>query len=147
MSLVTDRDVEARPGWKRGRYGRAIRVMRLRRPDGSMMVYDPGMYKNNLEKLFGSERPLPVDQLTWFYPEQQQQAEKILKHIDILNMEQPIEQETVERNEFTSREHLSQTSDISSNEFSESENEAMNDVETSTENLSELISVRLQMNV
>ncbi|KAI8055030.1 hypothetical protein BDF22DRAFT_674932 [Syncephalis plumigaleata] len=111
MSLVTDREVEARPGWKRGRYGRAIRVMRLRQPDGSMMVYDPGMYKNNLEKLFGSERPLPVEKLTWFYPEQS--SEQSVKQTNMSDVEQYIEQAT-------------------------SENETMEDVEMTTEHPTEV---------
>ncbi|RKP11167.1 hypothetical protein THASP1DRAFT_27084 [Thamnocephalis sphaerospora] len=67
MTPVSDKNMDGRRGWKRSRYGRAVLVMHLRKPDGSAMVYDPSMYKNNLEKLFGSERPLPVERLTWRY--------------------------------------------------------------------------------
>jgi hypothetical protein len=67
MTPVTDRNMDGRRGWKRSRYGRAVLVMRLRKPDGTRMVYDPTMYKNNLEKLFGSVKPLPVNKLTWYY--------------------------------------------------------------------------------
>jgi hypothetical protein len=36
MSLVTDNNVNTRAGkWKRGRYGRAIAVMRLQKEDGT----------------------------------------------------------------------------------------------------------------
>lgn len=35
MTLVTDRNVESRKGWRRGRYGRAIAIVRMRRPDGT----------------------------------------------------------------------------------------------------------------
>ncbi|KAI8071680.1 hypothetical protein BC940DRAFT_293417 [Gongronella butleri] len=53
LTLVNDDNVNTRNGkWKRGRYGRAIAVMRLAKPDGSKMVFDPTHYKNNLEKIF-----------------------------------------------------------------------------------------------
>lgn len=67
MSLVDDKNVEGRKGWKRGRFGRAIAEMTLRRPDGKLVVVDPLHYKNNLEKLFGSVKPLPIAQLQWEY--------------------------------------------------------------------------------
>lgn len=35
MSLVTDNNMGKRKGWKRSRYGRAIAVMRLQKPDGT----------------------------------------------------------------------------------------------------------------
>lgn len=38
MSRVTDRNMESRRGWKRGRYGRAIAVMRLKRPNGTQVI-------------------------------------------------------------------------------------------------------------
>ncbi|KAI7897779.1 uncharacterized protein BX663DRAFT_527174 [Cokeromyces recurvatus] len=47
---VTDNNL--RKGWKRGRYGRAIAVMRLRKPNGTRFVFDPSHYKNNLSKLY-----------------------------------------------------------------------------------------------
>jgi predicted lipoprotein len=37
MAPVTDNNL--RRGWKRGRYGRAIAVMRLKRPNGSTVKY------------------------------------------------------------------------------------------------------------
>ncbi|KAI8990967.1 hypothetical protein BDF20DRAFT_841940 [Mycotypha africana] len=52
MTPVTDNNVGTRKGWKRGRYGRAIAVMRLMKEDGTKFVFDPSHYKNNLTKLF-----------------------------------------------------------------------------------------------
>ncbi|KAI9595702.1 hypothetical protein BDF19DRAFT_441302 [Syncephalis fuscata] len=113
MSLVTDRNVEARPGWKR--------VMRVRKPDGTMLVYDPGMYKNNLEKLFGSERPLPVQQLTWFYPKQESLVNEnrfsqivAIKEIETDNEQMDIQKQFIEP--------LDTPLDLS-NEFNEESNE------------------------
>ncbi|ORZ02438.1 hypothetical protein BCR43DRAFT_9901 [Syncephalastrum racemosum] len=50
MNVVTDNNMGKRRGWQRGRYGRAIAVVRLKRPDGTMIVYDPSHYKNSLTK-------------------------------------------------------------------------------------------------
>ncbi|KAF9195395.1 nucleolar protein 8 [Haplosporangium sp. Z 11] len=61
MSLVTEKNLDGRRGWKRGRYGRPIIAMRL-----DKMTYDPSHYKNNLEKLYNlSGNPLPLDQLVY----------------------------------------------------------------------------------
>lgn len=65
FSLVTDKNVDKRKGWRRGRYGRAIACLRIRRPNRQMLIIDPSHYKNNLEKLFGSIRPKPLSQLSW----------------------------------------------------------------------------------
>lgn len=35
MTPVTDNNMGTRKGWKRGRYGRAIAVMRLKKNDGT----------------------------------------------------------------------------------------------------------------
>ncbi|SAL99168.1 hypothetical protein [Absidia glauca] len=69
MSLVTDNNVNTRAGkWKRGRYGRAIAVMRLQKEDGTRFVYDPLNYKNNLEKLYNiNVRMKPSKDLPMFY--------------------------------------------------------------------------------
>ncbi|ORX85217.1 hypothetical protein K493DRAFT_360475 [Basidiobolus meristosporus CBS 931.73] len=67
MTLVNEKNVDGRKGWKRGRYGRAVAVMKLKKTDGTPFTYDPSHYKNNLEKLFGSVRPLPISKLTWSY--------------------------------------------------------------------------------
>ncbi|CAO3576009.1 unnamed protein product [Absidia cylindrospora] len=92
MSLITDNNVNTRSGkWKRGRYGRAIAVMRLRKNDGTRFVYDPMNYKNNLEKLYNINvrmkhpRELPMsyeeyedeepDQDAVFHHHQQQQQQ------------------------------------------------------------------------
>ncbi|ORX62396.1 hypothetical protein DM01DRAFT_1077899 [Hesseltinella vesiculosa] len=77
MSLVTDNNVNTRSGkWKRGRYGRAIAVMRLAKEDGTRFVFDPTHYKNNLEKLFnvGGRMKRTAD-LPVFYEDFEQQAE------------------------------------------------------------------------
>lgn len=65
QSLVTDKNVDERPGWRRGRYGRAIAVLNLRRLTGKLLAVDPSHYKNSLEKLFGSVKPKPLGKLTW----------------------------------------------------------------------------------
>ena len=64
-SLVNDKNVDKRKGWRRGRYGRAIACLRIRRPNRQMLIIDPSHYKNNLEKLFGSVKPKPISQLCW----------------------------------------------------------------------------------
>lgn len=67
QSLMTDAKVDRRPGWKRSRYGRAVAALKMRRPDGKLITIDPSHYKNNIEKLFGSVKPLPISKLTWSY--------------------------------------------------------------------------------
>ncbi|KAI9303368.1 hypothetical protein BJ944DRAFT_183495 [Cunninghamella echinulata] len=71
MSLITDNNVNTTTGkWKRGRYGRAIAVMRLRKADGTKFVFDPTSYKNNLEKLYNiGVRMKDSKQLPMFYEE------------------------------------------------------------------------------
>lgn len=54
-----------RRGWKRGRFGRAVAVVRMRRPDGRMITIDPDHHKQTIQKLFGSVRPLPITRLSW----------------------------------------------------------------------------------
>ncbi|KAF1803950.1 hypothetical protein FB192DRAFT_1323931 [Mucor lusitanicus] len=64
MTPVTDNNMGTRKGWKRGRYGRAISVMRLKKPDGTKFVFEPTHYKNNLTKLYNiGVRMKPVSQL------------------------------------------------------------------------------------
>ncbi|CAO3670739.1 unnamed protein product [Rhizopus stolonifer] len=64
MSLVTDNNMNGKRGWKRGRYGRAIALMKLTKPDGSKFVFDPNHYKNNLTKLYNIGVPMkPVSRL------------------------------------------------------------------------------------
>ncbi|KAF9115125.1 nucleolar protein 8 [Mortierella sp. AM989] len=61
MALVTDKTMDGKRGWKRGRYGRPVITMKL-----DKMTYDPSHYKNNLEKLFNVPgRPLPLDKLIY----------------------------------------------------------------------------------
>ncbi|OMH82004.1 putative RNA-binding protein [Zancudomyces culisetae] len=66
MTLVTDKNVDERRGWKRSRYGRAVAVMRLRMEDNrTIRVVDPTHYKDNLLKLFGSVRPKIIEDLAY----------------------------------------------------------------------------------
>ena len=67
MSLVTEDNVEDRKGWRRGRFGRAMAVLKMKRPDGRSVTVDPSHYKDGLQKLFGSVKPKPVSQLTIYY--------------------------------------------------------------------------------
>ncbi|KAF9401488.1 nucleolar protein 8, partial [Mortierella sp. AD011] len=61
MSLITDKNMDGKRGWKRGRYGRPVIAMKL-----DKMTYDPSHYKNNLEKLFNVPgKPLPLDKLIY----------------------------------------------------------------------------------
>lgn len=64
-TLVTDKNVDKKKNWRRGRYGRAIACLRIRRPNRQLLIVDPSHYKNNLEKLFGSIKPKPLYNLTW----------------------------------------------------------------------------------
>ncbi|CAG8598191.1 6966_t:CDS:10, partial [Paraglomus brasilianum] len=50
MSLITDKNVDGRKGWKKVRYGRAVAVMRLRKDDGTKFVFNPQHYQNNLKR-------------------------------------------------------------------------------------------------
>lgn len=43
------------------------------------MVFDPLHYKNNLEKLFGSVRPLPVAKLTWCIHDDTNKVENVME--------------------------------------------------------------------
>ncbi|KAL1924856.1 uncharacterized protein VTP21DRAFT_4510 [Calcarisporiella thermophila] len=61
MSLVTDKNAHKRRLWKKGRYGRAIALMRLLRPDGTKIVVDPLLYKNNILKFHTEEDEKPSE--------------------------------------------------------------------------------------
>lgn len=68
LTLVNDKNVDGRKGWKRGRYGRAIAVMRLQKDNGTRFVFDPSHYKNNLLKLYDIKvRMKPTRSLPMFY--------------------------------------------------------------------------------
>ncbi|KAF7729466.1 hypothetical protein EC973_004446 [Apophysomyces ossiformis] len=70
MTPVTDANMKTRKGWKRGRYGRAISVMRLQKEDGTRFVFDPTHYKNNLTKLYNIDAKMkPVRMLPMIYDE------------------------------------------------------------------------------
>ncbi|KAF9278839.1 nucleolar protein 8 [Mortierella alpina] len=61
MSLITDKNMDGKRGWKRGRFGRPVITMKLDR-----MTYDPSHYKNNTEKIVNATgKPLPLDQLLY----------------------------------------------------------------------------------
>ncbi len=65
QSLVTDKSAATRKGWRKGRYGRAIAIMRVRKPNGQVIVVDPVHYKAGLERLFGTVTPKPLKELDW----------------------------------------------------------------------------------
>ncbi|RIB02330.1 hypothetical protein C2G38_2228124 [Gigaspora rosea] len=70
MSLVTDNNIDGRKGWKKSKYGRAVSVKRIRRNDGTELMIDPSLYKNNLQKFSDNTidvKPKPLDQVTYFY--------------------------------------------------------------------------------
>ncbi|CAG8505683.1 7456_t:CDS:10 [Paraglomus brasilianum] len=58
MNLVTDKNADGRKGWKKARYGRAVAVMRLRKDDGTKVVFNPQHYQNNLKRF--TERDLEL---------------------------------------------------------------------------------------
>ncbi|KAF9107319.1 hypothetical protein BGX29_006683 [Mortierella sp. GBA35] len=61
MSLINDKNMDGKRGWKRGRFGRPVITMKL-----DKMTYDPSHYKNNVEKLFNLQvTPLPLNQLVY----------------------------------------------------------------------------------
>ncbi|KAG0030366.1 hypothetical protein BGZ81_002748 [Podila clonocystis] len=61
MALITDKNMDGKRGWKRGRFGRPVITMKL-----DKMTFDPSHYKNNVEKLFNLPgKPLPLDQLVY----------------------------------------------------------------------------------
>ncbi|KAI8148826.1 hypothetical protein BJV82DRAFT_530452 [Fennellomyces sp. T-0311] len=68
MSLVTDKTAKQKRGWRQGRYGRGIAIMRLTKPDGTQLVYDPKLYSNNLTKLYDiGVSAKPVSRLPMYY--------------------------------------------------------------------------------
>ncbi|OLY79857.1 Nucleolar protein 8, partial [Smittium mucronatum] len=80
MSLVTEKNVDSRPGWKRGRYGRAIAAVKIRKNPTKVVTIDPYRYKHTLEKLFGSVRPKKISKLDYHYDDE-------LSGIDLLSDE------------------------------------------------------------
>ncbi|KAF9919260.1 nucleolar protein 8 [Linnemannia zychae] len=61
MSLITEKNMDGKRGWKRSRFGRPVITMKLDR-----MTYDPSHYKNNIEKFFNTQsKPLPLDKLIY----------------------------------------------------------------------------------
>lgn len=79
MSLVTEETVERRKGWKRGRFGRPMAIMHLRKMDGEMITVDPSAFKESLQKLFGNVRPKPIRDLTWHYEDDTKQGSVSIK--------------------------------------------------------------------
>ena len=74
MKLVTDKIARAKRGWRQGRYGRGIAYMRLKKPDGSELVFDPKLYPNNLTKLYDIDGKMkPVSRLPMYYEEAEAQ--------------------------------------------------------------------------
>ncbi|KAI9491246.1 hypothetical protein BDB00DRAFT_883854 [Zychaea mexicana] len=68
MTLVTDRVAKQKRGWRLGRYGRGIAIMRLKKPDGTELVFDPKLYSNNLTKLYDvGAKVKPVSRLSMYY--------------------------------------------------------------------------------
>ncbi len=66
MSLVDEKNVEKRKGWRRGKFGRPIAIVRLRKPDGTLVVHDPSHDPNALDKFYEGYHPRPIRKLTWF---------------------------------------------------------------------------------
>lgn len=68
MTLVDEKNVEGRKGWRRGKFGRPIAIMTLRRLDRTLVVMDPSHDPTALDKFYEGYRPRPVRRLTWFDP-------------------------------------------------------------------------------
>ena len=66
MELVSDAE-KCRRGWKKGRNGRAIALVRLRKERNHFIVVDPDHYRENIQRLFGTKPPLPVTRLHFRY--------------------------------------------------------------------------------
>lgn len=97
QSLVTDKNVDKRKGWRRGRYGRAIACLRIRKPNRQLLVIDPSHYKNNLEKLFGSVKPKPLSQLLWTITDiKESEIEDIKMEMDSVEASEAFESESVQ---------------------------------------------------
>ncbi|CAG8441992.1 8036_t:CDS:10 [Ambispora leptoticha] len=71
MSLVTNSNINERKRWKRiNNDGCIATIMRMRRPDGSMITIDPSKYKNNHRKIFNNVnevKPKPFHELMLYY--------------------------------------------------------------------------------
>lgn len=66
MTLVDEKNVDGRKGWRRGKFGRPIAIVTLRKPDRSLVVMDPSHDTAALEKFYEGFRPRPVRSLIWF---------------------------------------------------------------------------------
>jgi hypothetical protein len=66
MSLIDEKNMEGRKGWRRGKFGRPIAIVKLRKPDRTLVVMDPSHDPCALEKFYEGFRPRPVRNLTWF---------------------------------------------------------------------------------
>jgi len=66
MSLVDEKNVDGKRGWRRGKFGRPIAILKLRKLDGTLMVMDPSHDISALEKYYEGFRPRAVHHLTWF---------------------------------------------------------------------------------
>ncbi|KAG0173626.1 nucleolar protein 8 [Apophysomyces sp. BC1015] len=101
MTPVTDSNMKTRKGWKRGRYGRAISVMRLQKEDGTRFVFDPTHYKNNLTKLYNIDAKMkPTHKLPMMYDEYSDSDDSVAdwkqhqhkENLDKLTSETPVDQ-------------------------------------------------------
>lgn len=66
MTLVDEKNVDGRKGWRRGKFGRPIAIVKLRKPDGTLVVMDPSHDIASLEKFYEGFRQRPSRSLTWF---------------------------------------------------------------------------------
>lgn len=64
MTLVTGKNVDKRKGWRRGMSGVPVAIVNLRKPDGTMAVFDPSHDVEAIKKFNEAYRPRPLHTLT-----------------------------------------------------------------------------------
>lgn len=67
MSLIDENNVQARKGrgWIRGKFGRPLAVVRLRRSNGRIETVDPAHHKEAYQRFYFGDKSCSVSQLHW----------------------------------------------------------------------------------
>lgn len=63
--LVTEENVDGRKGWIRGRLGRPVAVVRVRKPTGQVTTVDPAHHKESFQRFYFGENRASLQSIRW----------------------------------------------------------------------------------
>ena len=67
MSVITEDNLNERmpKGWIRGKYGRPVAVLRMRKPTGKIETVDPAHYKESYQRFHFGNKSISVSKINW----------------------------------------------------------------------------------